>query len=99
VTVFVSMKGQGGEWHLYGVDGCALTQEEIPLRFVQPMVTSNGLFQATITGRANRSNIVEASGTLTGWTVLTNFLNETGSTSFSDSAGAARRFYRARPVP
>src|SRR6058998_2954158 len=61
LTVFVSMKGRGGDWHLYAVDGCALTQEEIPTRFLNPTVSSNGVFCATVSSRANRSNIVEAS--------------------------------------
>jgi hypothetical protein len=99
VTVFVSMKGQGGDWHLYGIDGCALTQEEITARFMQPSVNSGEVFQATVNGRANRSNIVEASSALTSWTVLTNFLNEVGSTPFVDPAPGLRRFYRVRLIP
>jgi hypothetical protein len=95
VTVFVSMKGQGVQWHLYAVDGCELTQQEIPTRLINPIVSSN-IFRATVAGRANRSNIVEGSTTLTNWTVLTNFYNAAGATPFTDSAVAPRRFYRAR---
>ena len=99
VTVFISMKGQGGQWHVYVVDGCALTQEEIPIRLVNPLVSSNGVFQASVSGRANRSNIVEATANLTNWTVLTNIHNASGATPFTVPATGLRRFYRARLVP
>jgi hypothetical protein len=99
VTVFVSMKGQGGDWHLYALDGCALTQEEIPTRLAHPSVNSNDIFQATVNGRANRSNVVEVGSSLTSWTALSNFLNETGSTPFVDPASGPRRFYRVRVIP
>ncbi|MCI0349791.1 MAG: hypothetical protein L0Z53_10230, partial [Acidobacteriales bacterium] len=98
VTVFVTMKGQGGEWHLYAVDGCTLTQQEIPTQLVQSLVSSNGFFQATVAGRMNRSNIVEASTNLASWAPITNFVNQTGATPFHDPV-ANRRFYRARTLP
>lgn len=96
VTVFVTMKGQGGEWHLYAVDGCELTQQKIPTRLLNPRVTSNGIFSASIFGRANRSNTVEASANLAQWTPLTNLLNSSGTTPFFDATNTLRRFYRAQ---
>jgi hypothetical protein len=94
ITVFLSMKGQGGEWHNYAVDSCALTQEEIPTRLLNPIVSSNGMFQATIFSRANRSNIIEASASLADWSVVTNLHNATGLTPFTTPPTSLRRFYR-----
>ena len=61
LTVFISMKGTGVEWHLYGVDDCVLSREEIPTRFRETRVTGDGLLQTTITSKANRTNRIEAS--------------------------------------
>jgi hypothetical protein len=98
-TVFVRMQGEGGQWHLYSVDDCALTHEEIPTRLRDPTVSSNGFFRATVLSRANRSNIVEASTTLTNWSAITGFQNTTGSRAFTNSVSGTRRFYRARVAP
>jgi hypothetical protein len=90
------MQGDGVQWHLYSVDDCALTREEIPTRLVEPSVSSNALFRATVLSRANRSNIVEASTTLTNWSAIAGFHNSTGSRTFTNPASGPRRFYRAR---
>ena len=45
LTVFISMKGTGVEWHLYGVDDCVLSREEIPTRFRETRVTGDGLLR------------------------------------------------------
>jgi hypothetical protein len=99
LTVFVRMQGEGVQWHLYSVDECALTHEEVPTRLLDPTVSSNGLFRATVASRANRSNIVEGSTTLTNWSAITGFHNSTGTGAFTNSAGGPRRFYRARVSP
>jgi hypothetical protein len=99
LTVFVRMQGEGGQWHLYSIDDCALTDEDIPTRLLNPTVSADSLFRATVSSRANRSNIVEASTTLTNWSPVTGFQNTTGSRVFTNSAGGTRRFYRARVGP
>lgn len=96
LTVFIHMKGEGVEWHLFGVDDCALTYEDIPVRFRNSAVSSNGVFQATVTGRIGLTNVVERSVTLTNWLPHTNIMNSNGVVTFQDSATNAFRFYRAR---
>jgi hypothetical protein len=99
LTVFIHMKGDGGEWHVYGVDDCALTHEQIPIRLDNPKLAT-GKFQTIVYGRANRTNSVETSPSATnqtGWTTLTNFLNRTGATPFTQPVGAENlRLFRAR---
>jgi len=101
VTVFISMKGDGVTWHLYGVDDAVLSHEQIPTRFTSPAIRSDGVFQAILHSRANRTNVVEASTNLAQWFFVTNLLNASGVTPFQDtlSATAFQRFYRARTLP
>lgn len=94
LTVFIHMKGDGEEWHLYGVDDCALTHEDVPLRF-QNAAVSNGVFQASVTGKLGFSNVIESSVTLTNWIPLTNIFNSNGIITFRDPANNGRRFYRS----
>jgi hypothetical protein len=94
LTVFIHMKGDGVQWHLYGVDDCALTHEEVPVRFNNAGV-SNGVFQANVTGKIGFSNRVERSITLTNWFPLTNIFNSNGVVTFRDPTTNAARFYRA----
>jgi hypothetical protein len=84
LTVFISMKGDGVQWHLYGVDDAVLTHEDIPTRFESPTVLSNGVFQATLLGRAHRTNVIEASTNFAQWLPVTNLLNTAGTTPFQD---------------
>ena len=58
ITVFVHMKGDGEEWHLYGIDDCALTHEEVPATFSEVRVT-NGVFQARFTSKIGRTNYID----------------------------------------
>ena len=95
LTAFIHMKGEGVQWHLYGVDDCALTHEEVPVRFNDAGAT-NGIFQASVTGKIGFSNRIERSLTLTNWSPLTNIFNSNGVVTFRDSATNALRFYRAR---
>jgi hypothetical protein len=100
LTVFISMKGTGGEWHLYAVDDCVLSQENIPLRLSQTTLDPNGYLNTIVASRANRTNAIEVSGDLQNWTLLTNVLNKTGTFQFSDPAtNSENRFYRARLAP
>jgi len=100
LTVFISMKGTGGEWHLYTVDDCILSQENVPTRLSQTSLTPNGSFQTVVTSKANRTNAIDASTNLSNWSSLTNVLNKTGTLPFSDPAATnySQRFYRARLV-
>ena len=102
VTVFVQMKGSGGEWHTYAVDDCALTHEDIPTRFDSASL-SNRVFKAALVSRANRTNHIEATSTVensNSWTTVTNVLNRSGITPFSYSApsNSTPRFFRARTL-
>ena len=101
LTVFVSMKGDGVEWHNYAIDGCALTTEDLPTRFGPAMGLSPAGFQMQWTGRANRTNVLEGSTNLTLWTPLTTLFNSTGSLSHTDPAATntPQRFYRVRSQP
>lgn len=101
LTAFISMKGDGVTWHLFGVDDVVLSHEAIPTRFETPTILSNGVFQATLSSRANRTNVIEASTNLAQWLPVTNLLNAAGITPFQDagSTAAVQRFYRARTLP
>jgi hypothetical protein len=101
LTVFISMKGQGGEWHLYGVDDCVLSQEAIPTRFSQTSWSANGPLQTVLSSRANRSNAIDVSADLLHWLPLTNVFNKTGLLPYTDPAASnyPSRFYRARVLP
>jgi hypothetical protein len=96
LTVFIHMKGEGVQWHLYGVDDCALTHEEVPVRFGHQSLSSNGVFQASVTGKIGFSNVIERSATLTNWAFFTNVLNSNGVVIFQDAATNSAQFYRAR---
>jgi hypothetical protein len=99
LTVFISMKGDGVTWHLYGVDDAVLSTEEIPTRFESPTLLPNGGFQATLRSRANRTNLIEASTDFVQWMPLTNLLNASGVLSFENIPASNQRFYRARTLP
>lgn len=95
LTVFIHMKGDGVEWHLYGVDDCTLTHEEVPVRFTSRSMNGN-VFEASVAGKLGFSNIIEHSTTLTNWALLTNIFNSNGVVRFSDAATNGWRAYRAR---
>jgi hypothetical protein len=59
-------------------------------------VLSNGIFQASVTGKIGFSNVIERSVTLTNWIPLTNMFNSNGVVTFRDTGTNAARFYRAR---
>jgi hypothetical protein len=99
ITVFVRMNGQGGDWHLYGVDDCVLTHEEVPLRFGASRVVPNNRFELTLYGKANRTNELEASTTLTNWSFLGLMINRGGvaQARVPIPSSSTNRFFRARP--
>lgn len=98
ITVFVRMSGQGGQWHLYGVDDCVLTHEEVPLRFGPSEALPNNRFQMTLYGKANRTNLIEFSTTLTNWINSGLVANRSGVAQFSvpGTTNNPKRFFRAR---
>jgi hypothetical protein len=98
LTVFVHMKGDGLEWHLYALDDCALTEAEIPLQFGSPRLSLDGRFETVLTGKANRTNLLELTSDLANWEPLTNVFNPTGTLPVVDevTTGPRQRFYRAR---
>jgi hypothetical protein len=99
ITVFVRMTGKGGDWHLYGVDDCVLTHEEVPLRFGPSLALTNNRFQMTLYGKANRTNNLEVSTTLTNWSFLGFMINRGGvaQASIPGMTNFPKRFFRARP--
>jgi len=100
LTVFVRMQGEGGQWHLYAIDACALTHEPIPIRFVSNIV-SNGMFETKFTSRANRTNALESSFNGTTWFGNGIFYNRTGTSLYREFSitNRAQKFFRARSLP
>jgi hypothetical protein len=99
LTVFVSMKGDGVQWHLYGIDDAVLSHEEIPARFESPSMGPDGVFRSTLYGRAHRTNVVEASVDFRDWVAVTNLVNPGGESLFEDRWMPEGRFYRTRTLP
>jgi PKD repeat protein len=73
-----------------------ILDDDSPPRFVSPRLSSEGLFQTTLSGVPGQRFAIEFSPTLAQWTGLTSLTNVTGIMDFTDvtSPGAARRFYR-----
>jgi hypothetical protein len=99
ITVFVRMNGQGGQWHLYGVDDCVLTHEEVPLRFGSSRVAANNRFESTLYGKANHTNQIEFSTNLANWSPLGIVVTRGGIAPISipGLTNHQKRFFRARP--
>ncbi len=98
LTVFISMKGDGEEWHLYGVDDCVLTETAVAQPcWTNPRMPSDGLFSAQIVGDTGVTNTVEVSTNLLDWSFLKLVLQTNAVTSFIDSPppGTTNYFYRA----
>ena len=100
ITVFVRMQGKGGDWHLYGIDDCVLTHEDVPLRFGQSAaLTSSNRFQMTLYAKAHSTNQIEFSTNLTSWRPLGLVVNQGQPSQFGISGltNTSPRFFRARP--
>ena len=99
ITAFVRMNGQGGQWHLYGVDDCVLTHEEVPLRFGSSRALPNNRFEMTLHGKANRTNQIDVSTNLVDWRPSGTVVNRGGTAQFSllGLTNLPARFFRARP--
>ena len=98
ITVFVRMNGQGGQWHLYGVDDCVLTHEEVPLRFGPSRALTNNRFEMTLHGKMNRTNQLEVSTNLVDWRAAGLLVNRTGTVQFTTTSltNLPSRFFRTR---
>jgi hypothetical protein len=98
LTVFVSMKGDGVEWHLYGVDDCVLSDETIAPRLEPVAFPPEQSLRINLFGKANRTNLIERSTDLETWMPWTNLFNFGGMVSFEDASASQSqtRFYRAR---
>lgn len=99
ITVFVRMQGKGGDWHLYGVDDCVLTHEDVPLRFGPSRGLSSNRFEMTLFGKANRTNQLEVSTNLVDWRAGNVLYNRTGAVQIVTGGltNLPARFFRARP--
>lgn len=99
ITVFVRMNGQGGQWHLYGVDDCVLSHEEVPLRFGPSRAAPNNRFETSLHGKANRTNQIEVSTNLVNWSPLGIVVNRGGiaPVSIPSVTNFQNRVFRARP--
>lgn len=99
ISVFVRMQGKGGDWHLYGIDDCVLTHEEVPLRFGPSRGLSSNRFEMTLLGKMNRTNQLEVSTNLLDWRAANVLFNRTGAVEIVTGAltNLPARFFRARP--
>lgn len=98
LTVFVEMKGAGGQWHLFGVDDCVLTETApSPPEFSAFEISTEALPRMTITADPGRTIVVESTSDFHSWETLANLANPTGIVEFSDPDPAREpgRFYRA----
>jgi len=97
LTVFISMKGNGGEWHLYGADDCVLTETALaqPV-WADPQFLPDGSFSARIVADPGVTNEIQISGNLIDWSPFTTLVQTNASTPFLDTATplVAKRFYR-----
>jgi hypothetical protein len=99
LTLFLHMKGDGVEWHLYGVDDCLLTEAERgPVSLSAPQREGDGAFAFTLTSDPGSTNRIEASTNLLDWEALAAVLNTNGILRFLDQGARdlQQRFYRAR---
>ena len=92
ITVFVRMQGKGGDWHLYGMDDCVLTHEDVPLHFgPSAALTSSNRFQMTLYGKAHSTNQIEVSTNLTSWRPLGSVVNQQNRSNSARSASQILR--------
>ena len=97
ITVFVHMKGQGGEWHLYGVDDCMLTETAAePAQLGLPSRQPDGAVRFEVSGAVGRTNRVEFTENFLHWDPLTNLFQSSAPLPVVDPSAvlAPRRFYR-----
>jgi hypothetical protein len=78
-----------------------ILDDDGPPRFFNPRLTTNGLFQTTLTGLGGQRFSIEVSFALTNWTTLATLTNAAGTMDFTDPAPTSglRRFYRTVLAP
>ncbi|MCX8108134.1 MAG: hypothetical protein N3G20_04950, partial [Verrucomicrobiae bacterium] len=97
MTVFVAMQGQGGQWHLYGVDDCVLTETPpVRPRIIDPRFDPDGVFGFLVVSTPGKTNEIQACSDFDRWYQVANLANITGQIRFRDlqGTGEATRFYR-----
>jgi hypothetical protein len=99
ITVFVSMQGLGGDWHVYAVDDCILSHENIVPQFSGSSLLSNGTFGTTLKSKANRTNTLESSSNLSTWSTNAFIFSRSGTAQYTNTAASGARFFRARLLP
>jgi len=98
LTVFVAMQGQGGQWHLYGMDDCVLTEAaEFAPRLLSPGFGQNGRFEFTVVSAPGKTNEIQAGSSFDDWSPIGTIVNVCGQTRFQDDilATPGSRYYRA----
>jgi hypothetical protein len=98
ITVFVSMKGQEEQWHLYGVDDCVLTETAVAQPFWdEAQLHPDGSFTARIVGDPGLVNLIQVSEDLNSWSDLQVLPQTNASIPFVDATAtqATNRCYRA----
>jgi hypothetical protein len=99
LTVFVRMEGQGGQWHLFGVDDCVLTETPAtPPEMAEVVVGAGGEVTVRVKTGEGLDTTVEFSTDLEAWQMLTNGISQAGQFEATDPGPSVegRRFYRAR---
>jgi len=98
LTVFISMKGEGVQWHLYGVDDCVLTETSVAQPFWnEAQLHPDGSFTARIVGDPGLVNLIQVSEDLNSWSDLQVLPQTNASIPFVDATAtqATNRCYRA----
>ncbi len=98
ITAFISMKGNGGTWELYGVDDCVLTETAVSQPFWSASQTQpDGSFTAQIVGDVGVMNTIQVSTNLVDWTDLTQLPQTNAVVTFADPAASrvGNLYYRA----
>ncbi|MEW6159850.1 MAG: hypothetical protein AB1813_20655, partial [Verrucomicrobiota bacterium] len=96
ITVFVSMKGDGGQWHVYGVDDCVLTETSFLRPHIESPRIQMGTLDFVVVGEPGTTNRLEASENLLEWQTITNWVQASGRIEYQEPVinSAASRFFR-----
>jgi hypothetical protein len=102
LTVFVAFTGQGGEWHLYGLDDCVLTPAGVPppeLAILRHSTQEGAVF--TLHGHPGRGYLIETTTDLDAWSPWKEITatEQPFEIEDPDAAQMVRRYYRARESP
>ncbi len=98
ITVFVSMKGNGVQWHLYALDDCVLTQTAVSQPFwSDSKIQADGSFLAQLVGDVGAMNSIQVSTNLVDWFDLGHVPQTSPVVPFIDTGvpTTGNRYYRA----